>query len=504
MINPITLIRKNLTLRISLMVFYGLVLLAITLVAMFHFAHRALKDEAMSNAEQTLEATVQQIDNILLSVEQTSGNVYVELIRHLDEPERMLTYAQRLVESNEYIDGCAIVFRPDYYPGHHLYMAYMHRQCSDPNVKGLSRPLVAQETFTDRPYTEQRWYTEPMKSKRACWIDPLKNAETECVPLITFCLPIYDKNRECVGVVGVDVKLELLSQIILAVKPSPRGYATMLARNGSFIVHPDEHKLSMQTVFAQMQQGADPSVQEAAEAMLAGQEGEKPFWMDGELWHVFYKPFKRVEVPGRAMEPLAWSVGVVYPVDDIYGNYNRLFNYLMAGGTLALTVLFLLLWVVIKRQLKPLETLTTSAREIAAGHYDQMLPSTHRNDEIGELQTSFNQVQRSLTTFIRKQYRLNATLRERGEALTEAYESVKQNNKVKDKFLHFMTNQMVEPAELLDKSVTKLCSNYGEMTLEEATREVEVIEDEMKTIVDLTDQMLLTAQNDSGKEDAHA
>ena len=41
------------------------------------------------------------------------------------------------------------------------------------------------------------------------------------------------------------------------------------------------------------------------------------------------------------------------------------------------------------------------------------------------------------------------------------------------------------------------------MTLEEATREVEVIEDEMKTIVDLTDQMLLTAQEDSGKEDAH-
>ena len=88
--------------------------------------------------------------------------------------------------------------------------------------------------------------------------------------------------------------------------------------------------------------------------------------MGGEEWHVFYKPFKRTEVPGRAMEPLAWSVGVVYPVDDIYGNYNRLFNYLMAGGTLALTVLFLLLWAVIKRQLKPLETLTTSAREIAA------------------------------------------------------------------------------------------------------------------------------------------
>ena len=503
MINPITFIRKNLSLRISLMVFYGLVLLAISLVAMFQFAHRALKDEAMSNAEQTLDATVQQIDNILLSVEQTSGNIYVELIRHLDEPERMLGYAQRLVESNEYVDGCAIVFKPDYYPKHHLYMAYMHRQC-DSDMKGLKRPvLVAQETFTNKPYTEQRWYTEPMNSKRACWIDPLKNEEAECASLVTFCLPIYDRNRECVGVLAADVRIELLSKIILAVKPSPNGYATMLARNGSFIVHPDEDKLSRQTVFAQMLEGADHTVQEAAEAMVGGKEGEKAFMMNGKLWHVFYKPFKRTEVPGRAMEPLGWSVGVVYPVDDIYGDYNRLIKYLVGGSAIALIVLFVLLWIVIGRQLKPLEILTRSARRIANGHYDEQLPETNRNDEIGQLQDSFNRVQRSLAAYIRKQRRLTVTLKERGEALAEAYENVKNNNKVKDKFLHFMTNQMVEPAELLDKSVTKLCNDYSSMTLEEAGREVEVIDKESKTIVELTDQMLLTAQNDTGKEGAH-
>ena len=504
MINPITAIKKNLTLRICLMVFYGLVLLTITLVAMFQFAHKALKDEAMSCAEQTLDATVQQIDNILLSVEQASGNVYLELIQHLDQPERMLGYAQKVVESNEYIDGCAIVFRPDYYPGHHLYMAYMHRQCSDESVKGFTRPLVAQDTFTDRPYTEQRWYTEPMKSKRACWIDPLKNQETECNPLVTFCLPIYDRNRECIGVMGVDVKIELLSQIILAVKPSPRGYATMLARDGSFIVHPDKSKLTVQTVFVQLQQGADASVQEAAEAMLAGEQGEKPFWMDGELWHVFYRPFVRTQVPGRAMEPLAWSVGVVYPVDDIYGDVNRLFNYLIGGSALALLVLFVLLWIVVSRQLEPLELLTRSARRIARGDYDQQLPDTHRQDEIGQLQDSFNHVQQSLKAYIRRQRHLQSTLKERGQALAQTYENAKQNNKVKAKFLHHMTNQMMEPAELLDKSVTRLCNEYGDMTLEEATHEVEVIEEESKVIVDLTDQMLTTAQDQTGKEeDAH-
>ena len=496
-----TYITKNLSLRISLMVVYGLGLLAVTLVAMFHFAHRALKDEAMSSAEQTLDATVQQIDNILLSVEQATGNVYVELIRHLDQPDRMLNYAQRLVESNEYIDGCAIVFRPDYYPGRHLYMAYMHRQCEDQSVKGLTMPLVAQETFTDRPYTEQRWYTEPMKSKRACWIDPLKNEETECTPLITFCLPIYDKARESIGVVGVDVKIELLSQIILAVKPSPRGYATMLARNGSFMVHPDADKLARQTVFAQLLEGADASVQDAAEAMVAGDEGAKAFKMNGRLWHVFYKPFKRAEVPGRTMEKLAWSVGVVYPEDDIYGGYNHLFWMMLGGMAIALLVLFAISWAVTNRLLKPLETLTQKARRIAMGHYDEPLPDIDRKDEIGQLHESFNKALRTLTAFIAKQKHLNETLKERGEVLSQAYDNVQKNDQVKTSFLHYMTNQMTKPADALDKSVTRLCKNYSRVSSEEIVRQVEAIEQQSRAIVDITDQMLATARGNTEKGD---
>lgn len=494
-------ITKNLSLRISLMVVYGFVLLTVTLVVMFHFAHRALKEEAMSNAQQTLDGTVLQIDNILLSVEQSAGNIYFDLIRHLNQPERMITYSRQLVESNPYIVGCAIVFKPDYYPGRHLFMAYIHREGHSTTTDNTS-VLVAQDTYTDKPYTEQRWYTEPMASGRACWIDPLKNDEAEDEPLATFCLPIYDTNHLCVGVLAVDISIELLSQIILAVKPSPHGYATLLAHNGSFIVHPDKDKLDSQTVFAQMEKGADHSVLEAAEAMVTGETGHKPFFMDGQLWHVFYKPFKRTEVPGRTMEQLAWSVGVVYSVDDIYGDYNKLFNYLLLAATLAILILFVLCWLVIRRQLKPLEMLTHTAQRIADGHYDEPVPNTRRDDEIGQLQEIFNKVQRSLRVYVRKQKRLNDTLKERGEVLASAYSNVQKNNRIKTTFLHYMTNQMLEPAETIGKSVTTLCNNYHEMTVADTNREVKIIEQQSKVIVELIDQMLKTAQDETGKEGA--
>ena len=61
--------------------------------------------------------------------------------------------------------------------------------------------------------------------------------------------------------------VEVEPQIVLGTKASPNGYSTLLARNGSYIVHPDPVKLSHQTVFFQMEYGADYSVMEAAESM---------------------------------------------------------------------------------------------------------------------------------------------------------------------------------------------------------------------------------------------
>ena len=122
-------------------------ILLITLGAMFSFSHRVLKKEAVNGAWQTLDVTMLQIDNILQSVEETTENVYGDLRQHLNQPERMYTYSRRIVECNPFIDGCAIVFRPGYYPGHDLYMAYIHR-----DVNG---EFVTQETFANRPYTEQ-------------------------------------------------------------------------------------------------------------------------------------------------------------------------------------------------------------------------------------------------------------------------------------------------------------------------------------------------------------
>ncbi len=489
------IITRTLSLKLSLMAVCEIsLLLMVALAVMFHYSRKVLKEEAMIDAEHTLDGTAQHIDNVLLSVEQSAGNIYFDLLKHLDEPERMYDYSRHLVESNPYIVGCAIVFKPHYYPGKELFMAYVRRKGY--SLTADNTELVTQATYTERPYTEQEWYTKPMKREAPCWTYPLKNEDAEGEPLVSFCLPIRDKSDTCVGVLAADLPISLLSQIVLSAKPSAHGYSTLLADNGSYIVHPDSTKLNYQTVFYQLHEGADPSFIEAAEAMVSGDEGYRLVNIDGKKWYVFFKPFVRSLTPGRAEGKLGWSVGVLYPDDDIFEEYNRLLYYLLTIAIVGLLVFFLLVRFVTHRQLLPLSLLTHSAQRIAKGNYSETIPATNRKDEIGQLQEHFQQMQQSLASHISELEHLSTTLKDRNEVLRIAYDRAQEADMMKIAFLHHMTNQMLEPTLALEDSVKTLCNNYQELTQQEADHEVDNIQQKSHTIIEVLNSMIHGAEDE--------
>jgi len=96
------------TLRLNTTVVFEVTfLLVASLAVLFYYSYETLKEECMKDADQTLESTIQHVDNVLRSIEQSSGNVYWDLLGHLDQPDRMMTYCRKLVECNTYIHGCA-------------------------------------------------------------------------------------------------------------------------------------------------------------------------------------------------------------------------------------------------------------------------------------------------------------------------------------------------------------------------------------------------------------
>lgn len=492
---------KSVSVRLSMMVVGAIAfLLLASLGVMFYFSRKTVKEEALNYAVQTLDGTVRHIDNILLSVEQATGNMYFYVLPHLNEPQRLNDFCCKLVEANPYIVGCAIAMEPNYYPGKEYFMAYCHRSGNSP-VTDKESELIRSDTFGNRPYTEQTWYKEAMEKGRTCWIDPLKEEDTEDEALTTFSIPFYNAQGKCIGVMASDVSIALLSKVVLDAKPSDNGYCTLLGRNGSYIVHPDTNKLFHQTVFTQTKNGADPSVLEAANAMVNGETGYKYFKLNGLDSYVFYKPYEQAVVPGRAMDKLGWSVGVIYPEDDIFGEYNQLFYDVLGIAIAGLLLLFVLCTFIIHHMLRPLNLLSNSAKRIAEGEYNENIPETHRRDELGRLQGNFRQMQQKLATHVNELEQVKATLNERGERLHETYRMAKEADRMKTAVLNNMTNRMIAPTNAIENDVYHLHHSFKKISQEEADDMTDSIQKHGEDITKLLNQLIADSESDTRKEE---
>lgn len=495
-------ISKTLSVHLSLWVVVNMsVLLTIALFIMFQYSRKAMKEEALHKASQTLEATVLHIDNILLNVEQASGNIYFHALNHLDSPDEMFVFSRRLVESSPYIQGCAIAFEPSFYKDRGKYfMAYVHHSETE-GLTATNSPIIQSETFGNLPYTEQRWYTVPVESKHPCWINPTHDNEPADDNIITFSIPFYNKEGKIIGVLGVDVSLSLLSDIVFQAKPSPNSYCTLLAGDGSYIVHPDSNKLLHQNVLTQTSQGADSEVKEAAQAMLSGETGYKRFYLNGTNNYIFYKPFKRSVVPGRSTEDLGWSVGIIYPENDIFDDYNRLLYVVIAIAVAGMLLMLVFCQIIAHRQLLPLRTLSKLAQRIANGHYEEAASLSSSNsgknkDEVGRLQRHFQKMMEALSKHMEEMNKLTDELKERGEGLQVAYQQAQEADRVKTAVLHNMTNKMMVPVDAINTSVTQLCENYSNLEKDEANLLVNDIQHQGITITELLNELLEESQKD--------
>ena len=477
------IINRTLSVRLSLMVVSSMaILLMASLVVMLYFSRKTVKEEALQMASQTLEGTVQCIDNILLSVEQTTGNFYFSLLPYLNSRDSVLSYSRRLVESNPYVMGCAIAFKPGYYPDKEFFMAYVHH-----TVDGDGSELE-EEAVYDGEYIEQPWFSRPILLVKPGWQKPMTGNEADEIPIMTFCLPLPGPDSVAVGVMGIGVSLSQLSKVIAEAKPSANSSCMLIDGDGTFIVHPDNGQLIDKTATSLVEKKEYPSVGEITKAMLSGKAGYNAFKINGSGYYIFYKPYKRTKVSGRSMEELNWSIGIVYPEKDIFGDYDSLLYYVLAITLAGLLLLFLLSHTIIKYQLKPLLMLAGKAQRISEGHYDEIIPDSRHSDEIGRLQHNFRLMQKSLASNIGELDQLTTTLQLRGEGLRAAYNETKKADRMKTAFLHNMTNQMIEPAYAIDRAVEKLCAGkVNKQTANDIQQNGNTIAELLNNLINISD-----------------
>jgi methyl-accepting chemotaxis protein len=98
---------------------------------------------------------------------------------------------------------------------------------------------------------------------------------------------------------------------------------------------------------------------------------------------------------------------------------------------------------------------------------------------------------------------LTETIKHRSKELKKAYKQAKKADKMKTAFLHHMSDQMLPPAQAIDKDVEALCSVGKEVNCDESAKLVENIQKNGNTIASILSQLLNQSEEDIRKEVDH-
>ena len=120
-------------------------------------------------------------------------------------------------------------------------------------------------------------------------------------PIIPLAVPVLSANEEVVGVMTIIVKIDYLSEKVAGAKLGRSGYAFVLDRNGTVLVHPDKQHI-LKTDFSKL-----PGMERLAESALSGEAGEQDYIFNKVHKTAAYAP---VNLTG-------WSVVACQATDEV-------------------------------------------------------------------------------------------------------------------------------------------------------------------------------------------
>ncbi|MBF8670261.1 methyl-accepting chemotaxis protein [Pseudomonas putida] len=234
--------------------------------------------------------------------------------------------------------------------------------------------------FVQRPLTSVPEGFDPRK--RSWYIDAVRAGHTVMTPpyqgtvggmMMSIVSPVKDTSGEnVIGVVGGDLGLESVVNILNAVDFGGLGYAFLIDDQGQIIVTPDDRQLmkNLSEVY--------PDVK------VDFSSGMQHVLLDGKEFLISFTPIE-------GLPSAQWAIGLAIDKDKAYVAVDRSRVLAIISLFVVLTLIIVILSLLIRFLMQPLIRMGDAMRDISEGDGDLTRRLTvQRNDEFGALAGSFN------------------------------------------------------------------------------------------------------------------
>ncbi|HNT43837.1 MAG TPA: cache domain-containing protein, partial [Syntrophorhabdaceae bacterium] len=384
---------KNKGIAFKLVLFFTLSSAAI-FAAIFSYnylvSRRMIQKGIEENSANLITTTTSRIEVLLTSTQKVPQNTaYLLENTNYDEAE-LFKVIYAIVEKNPEIYGAAIAFEPYAFDRTKKHFApYFYR-----NGEGISFKYL--DRFYD--YFHWDWYQIPRELEEPQWTEPYFG-EGGGILMSSYAVPFYrvvDGTRRLTGVVVVDISLEELRKIVSSIRILKSGYGFLISKNGTFVTHPIKEHIMNETIFSVAEERKEPTLRETGRRMIRGERGYSATpvksAVTGKSCIMTYVPIKSN----------GWSLGVLFPYDELMADITNLNHVVLALGITGLLLLALAVVFIARSITKPLTEMADIAGRIGTGDLEAQVPMVRTKDEVGKLASALDCMKTSLKDYIRE------------------------------------------------------------------------------------------------------
>jgi len=358
------------------------------------FSRRIIAGDIRENAENLTQAAANRISIFLRSVQKVPRNLSFFLEQGNYTKENLLDLLRAVVEGNPEIYGSTISFEPYAFDKQSLYFApYFYRVKEDSKTVTKFTYLGGE----DYQYFYLDWYLLPKELNAAVWSEPYYDKGGGNILMSTYSVPFYrgvDGKKRFEGVVTADVSLERLRTIVSSIKVGKTGYGFLISNTGRIITHPVKEFIMNESLFSIAEERGDKNLRRIARDMVAGSRGY--------AYTESLIPHKKCWLAYMPLRSSGWSLGVVFPQDELFAGITGLNRMVLILGILGFFILLCVIIMISRSITRPLRVLDRLTQDIADGNLDFELSPVASGDEVGRLADSFIYMRDSLKEYIKE------------------------------------------------------------------------------------------------------
>ncbi len=265
-------------------------------------------DLELSSAQEALSAFSMAVFQNGLNIPESEEEIYLQM--------------ENFLNNTPMFSGIVAGFEDSVFP------QYADKLGFGPLVRHQGDSLVRYQVGEIRDFRHSKeWYSEAFKQQKARWSAPFFSEEGDII--IDYCIPLFNQEKEVIGVVACDLSISHLRQVVENIKPFPTSLVMVMQEDLTFVIHPDTGYPMHKTLPVFLKERGIDADQELLESLRKGAVGKKIVNPLGEDLFLYYD----------VIDKAGYRLLIESSSNDVYSQLNGITKVMMNIGFVGLIVL---------------------------------------------------------------------------------------------------------------------------------------------------------------------